>query len=348
MLSDPGFDVGDAPDLAHLDFVVGRGEVGFGDQLLDTLAGDAESVADLTRSHEVPRLEWFRLNAAMFASIRGVAQCVGTRGASDVVPGRFCADGLGFLPGRFGARTEPFNLGARGVDLGTPGLLAEMGLDAREAVAHAHIEQPTFGREQPINRSGEQISVGHRLPRNLQGRGFARLPPDIGRADAPDVLTGVAGLLNDGSLPLAVLNDGAADRLEQLLPPLVEDAFGALKGAQRVGQLFVRHGQILTDTEVAYTRWHEQLTCHATQCRPHWCGIQSPNRGGQVPKHADSDPVKVGYSSSRDAQFNSRNGADELGYTWGEWRAMSRDQQADALTEYVFTLVDVWVEEDGS
>ncbi|BAL87345.1 hypothetical protein AMIS_21250 [Actinoplanes missouriensis 431] len=67
-----------------------------------------------------------------------------------------------------------------------------------------------------------------------------------------------------------------------------------------------------------------------------------------MPKHADSDPVKVGYSSSRDAQFNSRNGADELGYTWGEWRAMSRDQQADALTEYVFTLVDVWVEEDES
>jgi hypothetical protein len=67
-----------------------------------------------------------------------------------------------------------------------------------------------------------------------------------------------------------------------------------------------------------------------------------------MPKHADDDPVMVGFSSSRDAQFNSRHGADELGYTWGDWRKMSADEQADAISGYLHDLVEVWVEDDES
>lgn len=65
-----------------------------------------------------------------------------------------------------------------------------------------------------------------------------------------------------------------------------------------------------------------------------------------MPEHNDDDPVMVGYSSSRNITFNSRNGADELGITWGDWRRMSDDEKSEALAEYTSELVDVWVEDD--
>lgn len=63
-------------------------------------------------------------------------------------------------------------------------------------------------------------------------------------------------------------------------------------------------------------------------------------------KHADSDPVLFGYSSSRNVTFQSRGGGDDSCYTWGEWRAMSSAQQNEIVQEYVNDLVQVWVEED--
>lgn len=67
-----------------------------------------------------------------------------------------------------------------------------------------------------------------------------------------------------------------------------------------------------------------------------------------MPKHADDDPVMVGYSSSRNRTFSSEHGRgpEELGVTWGEWREMSKTERNQIMAEYLNTLVDVWVEED--
>lgn len=60
-----------------------------------------------------------------------------------------------------------------------------------------------------------------------------------------------------------------------------------------------------------------------------------------MPRHADSDPVLVSYSSSRNISF--RKDGDEIGYTWGEWRGMSVKAKNEALAEYLYELVDVTV-----
>lgn len=58
--------------------------------------------------------------------------------------------------------------------------------------------------------------------------------------------------------------------------------------------------------------------------------------------HADDEPVTVGYSASSNISFNGSG--EELGYTWGEWRQMTDREQSDALTEHLWTLVDLYVE----
>lgn len=59
--------------------------------------------------------------------------------------------------------------------------------------------------------------------------------------------------------------------------------------------------------------------------------------------HNDADEVEVRYESSRNITFR---GTDTLGITWGDWRQMSRDEQDEALTEWLFDLVDVGVVDD--
>ena len=65
--------------------------------------------------------------------------------------------------------------------------------------------------------------------------------------------------------------------------------------------------------------------------------------GKAMPKHADDDPVMVGYSSPRNI---SMTGKDELGYTWGEFREMSEKEQGEALQDFANELIDVYVVED--
>jgi hypothetical protein len=60
-------------------------------------------------------------------------------------------------------------------------------------------------------------------------------------------------------------------------------------------------------------------------------------------KHDDDEPVMFGYASNRNISFH---GQEESGFTWGEWRQMSRDQQLEAMTETVWELVDLYVEDD--
>ena len=64
-----------------------------------------------------------------------------------------------------------------------------------------------------------------------------------------------------------------------------------------------------------------------------------------MPKHHDDDPVMVSYSASSNISFRSQR-PEELGPTWGEWREMTKEQQDEIWSEYLFNLVDVWVEED--
>jgi hypothetical protein len=59
-------------------------------------------------------------------------------------------------------------------------------------------------------------------------------------------------------------------------------------------------------------------------------------------EHADDDQVMVGYESSLNISFKGEG--EELGYTWGQWRKMSEKARVDALTDYLWTLVDVYVE----
>jgi hypothetical protein len=61
-------------------------------------------------------------------------------------------------------------------------------------------------------------------------------------------------------------------------------------------------------------------------------------------KHADDDPVTVGFDSSRNISFNGEG--EELGVTWGQWRAMSEEQRNATISDFVFELIDVFVEDD--
>lgn len=60
--------------------------------------------------------------------------------------------------------------------------------------------------------------------------------------------------------------------------------------------------------------------------------------------HNDDDEVTVGYASSRNISFHGDG--DFLGVTWGEWRKMSQKERDARLDEYVWDLVDVWIEDD--
>lgn len=63
-----------------------------------------------------------------------------------------------------------------------------------------------------------------------------------------------------------------------------------------------------------------------------------------MPKHDDNDPVLVGYDSSRNVTFNGQH--EELGYTWGDWREMTQKERDDTLEQYLWELVDVYVEDN--
>lgn len=58
---------------------------------------------------------------------------------------------------------------------------------------------------------------------------------------------------------------------------------------------------------------------------------------------ADDDEVTVSWSSSRNITFHQQE--EELGITWGEWRALTEKQQTEILTEFLWTLVDLVVDE---
>jgi hypothetical protein len=65
--------------------------------------------------------------------------------------------------------------------------------------------------------------------------------------------------------------------------------------------------------------------------------------------HADDEPVMVRYSSMRNVNFRSRTkDGEDLGYTWGEWRGMSRVEQDEALSGFANSIVDVLIVDDES
>ncbi len=75
------------------------------------------------------------------------------------------------------------------------------------------------------------------------------------------------------------------------------------------------------------------------------CDNNMSAKGIQMPKHADDEPVMVSYAASSNITFKSRE-PEELGPTWGEWREMNDKEKNEAFTDYLFNLVDVWVEGD--
>lgn len=58
----------------------------------------------------------------------------------------------------------------------------------------------------------------------------------------------------------------------------------------------------------------------------------------------DDKPLYFTYESSRNVTFHGR---DESGYTRGEWRGLSDEEKARALEEFLFELVDVYVDDDN-
>lgn len=71
--------------------------------------------------------------------------------------------------------------------------------------------------------------------------------------------------------------------------------------------------------------------------------LKPPPEENRMPKPHDNDPVMVSYSAMSNISFR---GEDELGYTWGEWRQMDKPAQDEAVSEFLFQLVDVYVKED--
>ena len=63
-------------------------------------------------------------------------------------------------------------------------------------------------------------------------------------------------------------------------------------------------------------------------------------------KHNDDDPVLVEYSSFKNITFNNRGQADDLGYTWSEWRELTATERKDAIDEYLYNLVEVVIIDD--
>jgi hypothetical protein len=63
-----------------------------------------------------------------------------------------------------------------------------------------------------------------------------------------------------------------------------------------------------------------------------------------MPKRSDDEPVIFTYSSMRNIKFR---GAEDSGYTWGDWREMSSGERDDAVQEYANQLVDVSVKDEN-
>jgi IS4 transposase len=59
--------------------------------------------------------------------------------------------------------------------------------------------------------------------------------------------------------------------------------------------------------------------------------------------HADSDPVVYRYASNKNI---SMQGKGEVGFTWGEWREMSDEEQERELQDIVNELVEVCIVDD--
>jgi hypothetical protein len=59
--------------------------------------------------------------------------------------------------------------------------------------------------------------------------------------------------------------------------------------------------------------------------------------------HADGDPVVYGYASNKNISFHGKDG---IGYTWGEWREMSKKEQDRELQDIVNELVDIYIVDD--
>lgn len=62
-------------------------------------------------------------------------------------------------------------------------------------------------------------------------------------------------------------------------------------------------------------------------------------------EHSDDDQVFFLYASSRNITFQNEYSPDESGYTWKEWNEMTDKEQEEALLEYLYELVEVWVDE---
>lgn len=65
-----------------------------------------------------------------------------------------------------------------------------------------------------------------------------------------------------------------------------------------------------------------------------------------VKRHADDDPVLFGYSSDENITFSGEN--QDSGLTWSEWRAMSEEERTEARTDFLWTIAEVYVEDDES
>lgn len=62
-------------------------------------------------------------------------------------------------------------------------------------------------------------------------------------------------------------------------------------------------------------------------------------------KHADDEEVLVSYASSRNVTMRSHQ-PEGLGLTWGEWRELSPEGRREAMQEYTYSLIEIWIEDD--
>jgi hypothetical protein len=60
--------------------------------------------------------------------------------------------------------------------------------------------------------------------------------------------------------------------------------------------------------------------------------------------HADDEQVTYGYESSRNISFSGKG--EYLGVTWREWRAMSEEERTSLLTDTLWELAQVYVENE--
>lgn len=62
-----------------------------------------------------------------------------------------------------------------------------------------------------------------------------------------------------------------------------------------------------------------------------------------MPRHNDNDPVVVSYEASSNITFH---GTDEIGFTWEEWRELTSKEREQEIDEYLYQLVDLYIEDD--